>query len=275
MVIFILKIGVRLHDLGKGTPSVLNEEVKKIGFDGVQLVLKKALEYDDAFKYINDINNGFKGIDIPLLGAYFNPVHPDKGELEEGIKYFKKNLDLASKIGADFVGTETGSLMGKPWKYVPENHHTETMEKLITVFKDLVGYSIKVNANIAIEGAYAHVAFSPKQLKHLVDSLDSPNVKVIIDLFNYLNIDNYHNRNQILEECFKYLKSDIVIYHLKDFIVQEGKLKQVGLGDGLMDFDYIIKRIKSETPDAYLVFEGVKKQDMISSIKHINTFISK
>jgi sugar phosphate isomerase/epimerase len=77
----------------------------------------------------------------------------------------------------------------------------------------------------------------------------------------------------ILEDCFKYLRDDIVIFHLKDFVVEDDKLKQVGLGQGLMDYPTIIKRIKQEAPEAYLIFEGVTGEDILTSIEYIKRLL--
>ena len=39
-----MKIGVRVHDFGKSDAKTLAKKAKEVGFDGVQLVLNKAIE---------------------------------------------------------------------------------------------------------------------------------------------------------------------------------------------------------------------------------------
>lgn len=271
----MIKLGIRAHDLGKMGAQDLANQASRIGFDGVQLVFKKALDSEVDFNRLTDIKNAFTKPNIMMLGAYFNPYHPDQNEVQKGIKYFKKHLDIANSLGTLHVGTETGSYRGNPWSYHPKNHTDVAMYEVVDVIKDLAQYAEEKNANVLIEGAYAHVAYSPERLDQMLKLVNSKHVGVIVDLFNYLYIGNVSEMNQIFERALELFKDKIIIFHLKDFIIQEGKLVQVGLGQGLMDYPYLIKRIKETVPNAYLIFEGVVGPDIETSYNYINTLLRK
>jgi sugar phosphate isomerase/epimerase len=270
----MIKVGIRAHDIGKMDVFELSQEVKNFGFDGVQLVFNKALNQMVDFHDLSDIKHAFKD-NIMMLGAYFNLVHPDYFEVDKGIKNFKKHLEIAKELNACYVGTETGSLMGSPWGYVKENHDEKTLHQVIEIVKDLTKYAELHDAKIAIEGAYAHVAYGPKQVKKIIDAVKSPNLKVTIDLFNFLHIGNYKERNEIFLEAISLLKDDIVIFHLKDFIIENNTLKQVGLGQGLMDYPWIIQTIKKNFKDVFLIFEGVVGEDIQTSLQLILSLLEK
>ena len=81
-----MKICIRAHDLGvKGTENIL-KKIRSLGIDGVQMVCYKA--YDDIPYTVGAITEekaaaigeAFQnaGAIIPLMGAYFNPVHSDR-----------------------------------------------------------------------------------------------------------------------------------------------------------------------------------------------------
>lgn len=268
----MLKIGIRAHDLGKYDFENLLEVTKQAGFDYIQLVLYKAVLEEDGFlnhskveKYNKALKN--KSIKIAMLGAYFNPVHHDENKVALGIERFKNYLEYASSLNCNYVGSETGSYNDDKWTYNPLNRTEAAYQKVLKVFTELVNYSS--TCNIVIEAAYGHVIYNPQILKRLVDDLDSDKVKVTIDLFNYLSINNHENRYEILQEAISLLKERIVIFHLKDYIIENDTLKQVGLGRGLMDYPKIINIIKKSCPNAYLIFEGVRGDD----IKTSKTFI--
>lgn len=264
----MFKIGVRGHDVGKFDAKQLSEEITAFGFKGVQLVFKKALldqRYDNLDRF-----KSFKP-DIYMLGAYFNPVHPNKDEVIKGVNYFKDMLSIQTTLNASYVGTESGSLMGSPWGYMKENHTDETFEMLFPIFEDLLAHAEKVDGKIAIEGAWNHVLYSPKRVNEFVRRLNHDRLFVTVDLYNFLNIDNYKHQNEIFDEAIHLMKDKIKIIHFKDYIVKDNKLKQVGLGQGLMDYPYIINKIKQELPHAFLIFEGVKRDDLKSSLACINT----
>jgi len=273
LVVSVNKIGIRAHDLGKFNIKGLSEEVKNNNFEGVQLVFKKALSEQIDFSDVSNLKENFEP-EIFMLGAYFNPIHPDKKVVTDGILNFKNHLNIAGELNAKFVGSETGSLMGSPWGYMPENHTQESLDIVTEIFKDLTVHAEKQNAYIALEGAWAHVASTPKRVLEMVETINSPHLKVTVDLYNFLNIENYVNRMDIFQESLDLLSEHIVIFHLKDFIVENGKLKQVGLGQGLMDYPKIINLIKEYNPNAYLIFEGVVGEDIKTSFELINNLIN-
>lgn len=267
----MIKLGIRAHDIGRFQAKELADKIRAYGFEGAQLVFKKALTSFD----IDEVNMAFNPPKIMMLGAYFNPVHPNRSIVDEGIINFRKHLLYANMLQADYVGSETGSLMGNPWGYVPKNHTDEPLAEVITIFKALCDEAEVLHVNIAIEGAYAHVVYSPNRLRQVLDEIASPNLKVTIDLYNFLSIENYQDRMKIFQECLELFPSDIAIFHLKDFIVAEDQLVQVGLGQGLMDYETIISLIKKEQPNAYLIFESIVGEDIQSSYQFISSLLAK
>jgi L-ribulose-5-phosphate 3-epimerase len=282
-----MKISVRVHDLGKSSGYELAKKTKEIGFDGVQLVLYKAIDgfsgkaHSIDHDQLLEVAKAFKenNIDVSMLGAYFNPVHSNKELVSDCIERFKEYIGYCKDFNCLYVGSETGSYNDDKWTYNPLNRLDEALNVDINTFSSLAKCAKENNVNIALEGAYGHCMYEPKQLNRLVSAIDNGHVKVTVDIFNYLDISAYDTKTQhfMLDESIKYFKDKIVIYHLKDFIVDETehKLKQVGLGEGIMDLEYIINKAKVETPNAYLIFEGCPKDKMESSLKYIKELLNK
>lgn len=282
-----MKISVRVHDLGKSSGYELAKKTKEIGFDGVQLVLYKAIDgfsgkaHSIDHDQLIEVAKAFKenNIDVSMLGAYFNPVHSNKELVSDCIERFKEYIGYCKDFNCLYVGSETGSYNDDKWTYNPLNRLDEALNVDINTFSTLAKCAKENNVYIALEGAYGHCMYEPKQLNRLVSAIDNGHVKVTVDIFNYLDISAYDTKTQhfMLDESIKYFKDKIVIYHLKDFIVDETehKLKQVGLGEGIMDLEYIINKAKVETPNAYLIFEGCPKDKMESSLKYIKELLNK
>lgn len=273
-----MKICIRPHDIGKMSSFLLGEKIHQLGFQGVQLAIAKAIEGQNGNpdtltpQVISSIKKGFSDnqVEIPLLGAYFNPVHSNKEKVKTGAEKFADHLKKAPLFGAKYVASETGSYNDEPWIYHPKNQTEEALQEVVSIFKPLTKVAEENNTFVTLEGAWNHCIYSPKQMKGLIDQLDSPNVRVTVDLFNYLYEGNYENRYDILQECFDLFSDKIVVFHIKDFnVIQENgvkKLVEVGLGKGLMGWDTILPQIQAKYPNAILVFEGVK--DLPDSIKY-------
>jgi sugar phosphate isomerase/epimerase len=269
------KIGIRAHDIGKFDAKTLVSKVKELSFDGIQLVFSKALTNDIDFNHIDSIAYDLKGIEIMMLGAYFNMVHPNQNILENSIENFIKHIEIAKKLNTKYIGTETGSLMGSPWGYVKENHLEETLDKVIDLTRKLVNKAKKHDVVILVEGAYNHVAYNPSKVHTILKTINSENLKVTLDLFNFLNINNYQYHLDILNESISLFGDDIKIFHLKDFIIKDQMLIQVSLGEGLMNYEEIIKIIKKNNPNSYLIFEGVTGDQISKSYQYIKSLLER
>ncbi|MDE5715431.1 MAG: sugar phosphate isomerase/epimerase [Anaeroplasmataceae bacterium] len=277
-----MKIGVRVHDFGKSDPISLAKSAKQIGFDGVQLVLNKAVEgetglpgtlsKDKAIAIHNAFNK--EGIEIFMMGAYFNPVHSNKDLVKTNIAKFKEHLRFLNDFKGHFVGSETGSFNDDKWTYHPLNRTEDAYQEVKRIFKDLADYAKEVDANIALEGAFGHCMFEPKALKRLVDEIDNGHVFYIVDIYNYIAFCNYESYKDIFEECLKLFKNKIVIFHLKDFIVENESLKQCAIGKGLIDYPWLLNRIQKTNPNAYLIFEGSKPEDMQESFNFVKNILN-
>jgi sugar phosphate isomerase/epimerase len=266
-----MKIGIRAHDMGKMDAKSLFQRAQSFGFDGIQLVINKALIEEPelteaAFKTLSTHQ---QGVEVLLLGSYFNPIHSNHEKVQQGVDRFLKQLELAHTLNTAFVASETGSYNDDQWTYHEQNHTKTAYDQVLSVFKPLVKKAESVGKTVLVEAAYGHVIFSPYSLKRFVMDLDSPNVKVIIDLFNLLNLRNHRNHESILKEALHLLKEDIAVFHLKNYQLQEGKLVQVGLNKGLFDYKKLLPMMLSSNPDAYYIFEGITGDDIIESMAYI------
>ena len=259
---------IRPHDVGKDTPEALAEKIHALGFQGVQLAIAKAIKdqngnpdtlTEDVCK---EIKAGFNkhNVEIPLLGAYFNPVHSNKEKVKAGAEKFADHLRKAHLFGAKYVASETGSYNDEPWIYHPKNQTEEAFEEVYSVFKPLADVAKEAGSFLTVEGAWGHCMYCPAQMERLVKALDNGNIRVTVDIYNYLYEKNYEQRFDILDECLDRFGDKIAVFHIKDFNVNpDGTLREVGIKDGIMGWDKMLPKIKKAVPNALLVFEGMKE----------------
>ncbi|MDR2822391.1 MAG: sugar phosphate isomerase/epimerase [Acholeplasmatales bacterium] len=269
----MLNIGIRAHDLGKSSAKELVNKVRLLGFDGVQLVLKKALLSEVTIENILELKKDFKKTSIFMLGAYFNMIHPDIKVCLEGSNYFKKMIDYASFLNVGYVASETGSLSVVGQSYHIDNSKEIYLNQVIEITKELVEYAKAKNVTVLLEGAYAHVARFPSTLKYIIDEVNSSNLDVVVDIYNYLNLDNYNNYLCVFIECLDLFMDRIKILHLKNFVLEDNKLVQVGLDKGIIDYNLLLKEVLKRDLHPILIFEGVVGDDIKSSLKYIKKIL--
>lgn len=265
-----MKLCIRPHDIGKDmSADDLGEKIGALGFDGVQLAIAKAIRGNDGSPEaltpdaVREIRAGFNshGVEIPVLGAYFNPVHSNKEKVRQGSRKFADHLKKARDFGATLVASETGSYNDDKWTYNPKNQTDEAFNEVVSVFAPLAQAAKEAGALLSAEGAWHHCIYSPEQMARFLREIDTGAVRVTVDVLNYLYIGNYEQRRSIFDKCLELFLDKIAIFHIKDFVVQDGKLVEVGIGKGIMGWDTFLPEIKKNVPNAILVFEGVKDLD--------------
>ena len=267
----------RTHDLGVKGLDAATQKIKECNIDGVQLV---AYKFMDEIKYapaqLNEQNTALigktlkeAGIEVGLIGAYFNPVHSDKDKVARCKSIFKEYLKYSKNLGCNIVGSETGSFNDDKWTYNPLNRTEDALNTVIETFSELAAYAKSVGAYVGMEGAAGHVCWNVATLKRAVDAINADNIKIIFDIYNYLDAGNYANYIDILDEGLKTFAGKIHVFHIKDCVFVDGKLKQVAPGKGMFDFDKILGKIKAYDKDATLVLEGTTGDDIVPCIEFI------
>ncbi len=272
-----MKVAFRTHDLGVKGLEAATAKLKECNLDAVQLV---AYKFMDDVKYAPGgltedkavgIGKAFKdaGVTVGLIGAYFNPVHSDKRKVADCKQVFKDYLKYAKLLGCDTVGSETGSFNDDKWTYNPLNRTEEALQTVIETFSELADYAAERGVNIGMEGAAGHVCYDVKTLKRAVDAIDRSNVKVIFDIYNYLDSSNYGDYLEILKRGLDAFAGKIIAFHLKDYVIEDGKIKQVVPGKGLFDYGRILAEIKAYDKNALLVLEGTTGENIVPCTRFV------
>lgn len=258
-------IGMRGHDFDTTTLDDLLAKCNEYNVGGVQLAFLKSIE---GFKkgnftpeYAQSIGDAFKaaGVRIPVLGCYINPTAPNEEELEDNIAYFIENLNYAKYIGADMVGLETCRFSETDYSL---NQTEETYQYLLKNMKRLVKAAEEIGVIIGIEGVHSHVISTPEKMKRLVDDLNSPNVRVIFDPVNYINISNYEHQDEIINTHFDLLGNLTRALHLKDFKLEDGKTVYESPCDGMLNKALIWERLKEFHPEIPVILEETKENTL-------------
>lgn len=272
-----MKICIRAHDLGvKGTDQILRQ-IRTLGIDGVQMVCYKA--YDDIAylpgaiteQKAGEIGTAFRnaGATIPLIGAYFNPVHSDKEKVRRCKTVFEDYLRVAKQLGCDTVGSETGSFNDDKWTYHPRNRTEEALQTVVGTFSQLCDIAQEYGTTVAMEGAAGHVCWNVETLARARRMMDRP-TKVIFDLYNFLDETNQGDYLNILDRGLDTFAGEILLFHMKDcqFLNNE-KPKQMPLGTGEMDMKAVLKRIKAYDPNSVLTLEGTTGEHISHAVRTI------
>lgn len=273
-----MQLGIRLHDTKKLCFEERIADVSQLGFKCGHLALAKVIDEfpttDEALTpglamYLKNVfakNN----VDIAVLGCYLNLANPNPEKLAQITHRYMAHIRFASWLGCGVVGTETGA-PNETYTHVPECHSEEALQTFITNLRPVVKYAEQMGVVMAIEPVWKHIVCNPKRARQVLDEINSPNLQIILDPVNLLDICNYQDQVAIVDEAIELLGPDVAMVHLKDFVVEDGKLVSVGAGLGNMDYTSVIKFMKTRKPFIHATLENTTPENNIQ----VKEFIQK
>ncbi|WP_066053564.1 sugar phosphate isomerase/epimerase family protein [Robertmurraya korlensis] len=268
-----MNIGIRAHDIENRPLEELVTEIAGKGLTSVQLALSKSFEGLNTELgslspgLAKHIGNEFskQKVQIAVLGCYFNMIHPDQVERRKGIERFKEHIRFARDFGCSIVATETGNVNAEII-YTEDNFKEEPFLEVVESVRELVQEAEKFGVIVGIEAGVNHPIYSPKVMKRLLDTISSNNLQVILDPVNLLTVDTYENQEEIFQEAMELFGDRVVILHAKDFIVQDNQLLTTAVGKGLLNYDFILKRIHEKKPYINILLEETKEPYIDESV---------
>lgn len=271
-----MQLGIRLHDTKKLPLEERIADVHELGFTCGHLALGKVISEvstkDDALTpgFAMYLKNLFakNQVDIAVLGCYLNLANPNPEQLSKITHRYMAHIRFASLLGCGVVGTETGA-PNETYTYVPECHSDEALQTFIKNLRPVVKYAEQMGVIMAIEPVWKHIVYSPKRAREVLDAINSPNLQIILDPVNMLDICNYQDRAAIVEEAIDLLGDDIAVVHIKDFVIEGDELISVGAGLGQMDYKPLLKFIKERKPFIHATLENTTPEDNVQCKNHI------
>ena len=267
-----MQLGIRLHDTKKLPLEERIADVHRLGFQCGHLALAKVIdEYpttDEALTpgFAMYLKNLFarNHVDIAVLGCYLNLANPNRQQLEKTVHRYMAHIRFASLLGCGVVGTETGAPT-ETYTYVPECHGEEALQTFITNLRPVVRYAEQMGVILAIEPVWKHIVCNPARARRVLDEIASPNLQIILDPVNLLDISNYKEQTAMVEEAVELLGPDVAMVHLKDYVVEDGKLKSVGCGFGQMDYTAVLKFMKERKPFIHATLEDTTPENNLQA----------
>lgn len=271
-----MQIGLRIHDAAKlpleERLAVIHEQGFTCGHLALSKVLDKKMAAPEALTpgYAMYLKRLFakNELDIAVLGCYLNLANPNAEQLKEIVEKYKAHIRFASHLGCGVVGTETGAL-NEAYKYEPRSHTEEALEIFINNLRPVVEYAEKMGVIFAIEPVFKHIVCNPVRARRVLDEINSPNLQIILDPVNLLDISNYQNQVQIVEEAIELLGKDVAVVHIKDYVVKDDKLESVAAGMGKMNYDAIMKFVKEKKPYIHTTLENTIPENAVQAKEYI------
>ena len=232
-------VGARLHDYGKGSIDELLSRVAADGFSAVQLAYKKCIPSVKSYADVTDklveetlaAQKAYK-IQTAVLGTYVELAINDESRLKN-VADFKSQLSVCKALGAGCIGTETTNMAKQPAGTTRE----EAQDLLCRSLAEILPLAEELGVLVAVEPVTYHSMNSPAAVRHILDTMRSPNLRAIFDMSNLVDAGNVEQQEAIWDQVGELWGDKIVAVHFKgQSFKADGSLLSTSLEESRTDY---------------------------------------
>lgn len=271
-----MQFGIRLHDAVQAPVEERLKIVKEQGFTCAHVALSKVISENSVAPealtpgyamYLRRLFDKYE-LDCAVLGCYLNLATPDAAQLKAAQEKYMANIRFAAHLGAGVVGTETGA-PNVEYKFEEACWNEESLQIFIRNLRPVVKYAEQMGGLVAIEPVVRHIVCNPVRARRVLDEIASPNLRIILDPVNLLESYNYEEQDAIIDEALGLLGKDVAVLHVKDFVIKDGRLVSVPVGQGQCHWDRIMPYMKREKPYMHATLEDTEPDNAVAALNFI------
>src|SRR6266446_2134298 len=194
-------------------------------------------------------------INIAAVSGTYNMIHPDREQRQVGLQRLRVLVSACKGMGTSVVTLCTGTRDPEDmWRWHPENTSSQAWEDLLRSMDTALHIAEEEDVTLAFEPERANVINTASRGRALLDAIQSPRLKVVIDPANLIVPGNEQQRHSVLDEAFDLLGKDIVLAHAKDRGPDETFR---AAGEGVLDYDHYLRLLKAAAFDGPLILHGL------------------
>ena len=203
---------------------------------------------------------------IAEVGAWGNPLSPNKSERDEAMLKCKRRLELAEKIGARCCVNISGSRSADNWAGPHADDMTdETFEMIVESVREIIDFVRPERTYYTLETMPWSYPDSADSYLRLIKAIDRERFAVHFDPVNIINSpEAYYKNHLIMKDFFKKLGSQIKSCHAKDISLSTKltvHLAEVHPGMGNLCYKTYLSELNKLDPDTPLMLEHLQSKE--------------
>ncbi|HCP74637.1 MAG TPA: sugar phosphate isomerase/epimerase [Ktedonobacter sp.] len=203
-------------------------------------------------------------INIAAVSGTYNMIHPDCEQRQVGLQRLRVLVSACKGMGTSVVTLCTGTRDPEDmWHWHPENTSSQAWEDLLRSMDAALHIAEEEDVTLAFEPERANVINTASRGRALLDAIQSPRLKVVIDPANLIVPGNEQQIHSVLDEAFDLLGKDIVLAHAKDRGPDDTFR---AAGEGVLDYYHYLRLLKAADFDGPLILHGLTEAQVDAAV---------
>jgi sugar phosphate isomerase/epimerase len=207
------------------------------------------------------------------VSGTFNMIHPDLTERQCGLQRLAVLAAACRRLGTSVITLCTGTRdPDDKWRHHPDNASPEAWRDLAMSMQSALQIATDHDVTLAVEPEVSNVVDSAVKARRLLDEMQSPNLKIVMDAANLFHAGTLQYQHRVLDEAFSLLADDIILAHAKD-LSRDGEAGQEAAGTGLLDYDYYLSLLQSNGFDGPLLLHSLTESQVDQAVKFLQRLL--
>jgi sugar phosphate isomerase/epimerase len=259
------------------------QAVRSLGLDCVQFDLGSAglASMPDRIDHevCEQIQKDFSvhGVTMSAINGTFNMIHPDLDKRRDGLQCLRELALACEALGTSVITLCTGSRDPESmWRRHAHNDLPDAWDDMLRSMHEALNLTEETGVTLAFEPEVSNVVDSARKARLLLDTMQSPRLKVVMDGANIFHAGELPQMTSILEEALDLLGPDIVIAHAKD-LDHDGEAGNVAAGTGLLDYPLYLTLLLQSGFKGPLILHGLSEaqaRDAVAFVRNTLAAIS-
>lgn len=203
---------------------------------------------------------------IAEVGAWSNPISPDKETAQKALQKCIDSLALADEIGArccvNISGTRNATYWAGPHQ---DNLTAATFDLIVETTRKIIDSVKPTHTFFALEAMLWSYPDSADSYLKLIKAIDRKGFGVHLDPVNVVNTPSlYYNNGAMIRDCFKKLGPHIRSCHAKDIVLRQDnnvpQFDEIIAGKGNLDYSVFLTEL-SKLKDVPLMLEHLNSAE--------------
>ncbi|MCV4231687.1 sugar phosphate isomerase/epimerase [Virgibacillus sp. LDC1] len=211
---------------------------------------------------------------IAAVSGTFNMIHPDRQRLRGDIRRFRQLAAMCHSMGTSVITLCTGTRdKDNMWREHPDNDSQEAWDDLLTTLHEVVNMAEEFELELAIEPEPANVISDAVKARRLLDTMDSPRLKVVLDAANLFSPTERRPLAEVIGQALSLLSEHVIIAHAKDYSTVDG-LHYTAAGTGELDYKAYMKLLHAYHFKGPLILHGLHERQVPQSVSYLKSQIT-
>ena len=232
-------LGTRGHDYGKGKVKDVFSHIRQDGWTCTQLAFKKLVDgvkdYQDVTpEVVKEVEAAIKEVplDVAVLGTYVELGIMDDAKRQKEVSDFISQIAVCKALNIPCMGSETTDLSRMPSGAT----YQDAVKVLLNSIEMIMPEAERQGVIVALEPVWSHTMNTVENTRMILDSIQSPNLKIIFDPANLMGPEWVEKQDVLYGRAMESWGDLIMAVHFKGVCYDETGRRPCRLEESIVDY---------------------------------------